>query len=236
MFFKVFKEFWEGWISSSMWMSLSCSFSVHLPHIFPLLGSTLVCTVLETKETAPPGFPYKVHSCNKSPGTLAQFCHATCLISTTTEGAQSRNAITRSRTFQFLFFTSNSGRGRQKSGKFEAFLSDHSVWGCQDFCYRSVLIPKRWPLATETSEKSRDISDGTVQFDMEIHIIENQVTENTLGIPSTRALKNAAKTVSLYGISAWQPYFCMATVFLHGNHIFAWQPYLLAGWQFYMIC
>ena len=68
-----------------------------------------------------------VHSCIKSPGTLTQFCHATCLISTTTEGAQSRNAITRSRTFQFLFFTSNSGRGRQKSGKFEAFLSDHSV-------------------------------------------------------------------------------------------------------------
>lgn len=36
---------------------------------------------------------------------------------------------------------------------------------------------------------------------------------------------------SQYGISAWQPYFCMATVFLHGNHIFAWQPYLLARWK-----
>ena len=26
-----------------------------------------------------------------------------------------------------------------QSGKFEAFLSHHSVWGCQDFCYTTVL-------------------------------------------------------------------------------------------------
>ena len=25
-----------------------------------------------------------------------------------------------------------------QSGKFEAFLPHHSVWGCQDFCYTTV--------------------------------------------------------------------------------------------------
>lgn len=46
-----------------------------------------------------------------------------------------------------------------------------------------------------------------VRVDMEVHIIEYryQVTENMLGIQSTRVLKeepkNSAKTVNLYGIS-----------------------------------
>ena len=52
----------------------------------------------------------QAHSCNKSPGTLAKFCRAACFISTTTDGAQSRNTSTRSRTFQFLFFTAEEDK------------------------------------------------------------------------------------------------------------------------------
>ena len=40
-----------------------------------------------------------VQSCNKSPGTLVKLYRATCFISSTADGAQSKNAITRIRTF-----------------------------------------------------------------------------------------------------------------------------------------